>query len=119
MKVLSTVGLMPFLLGLATAVSALSQEATDRCPATERPAHGADVEPGIGALPLAEVQDEAMLRTGPAIFCRGSYVIPAGGTVEVQRCRNDWCLVTYGNEVGYLPMGMLDRIPDRAPVLPD
>lgn len=89
------------------------------CPAAELPAGAAEIEQGIGDRRLAEAQGEVLMRIGPSFFCESKYLVPAGGTVELQECEQDWCLVAYGNEIGYLPVLALDRVPDRAPDVDD
>lgn len=70
-------------------------------------------------LPLAELVDEAALRSGPGIACEQVYLVPAGGTVELVGCGAIWCGIMYGTEAGYLPKRVLVGQVDRAPPLPE
>ncbi|WEX10637.1 hypothetical protein [Chelativorans sp. AA-79] len=104
------------LIGVLAVVPAASQEAQQPqgCTVPERPEVGETVERGLGPRPLAEVQREVLLRIGPSRFCEEKYLVPAGATVELQDCGEEWCLVTYGTEAGYLHKTLLTRVPNRA-----
>lgn len=106
----------------ASTLPAFAQQASpgpEECSAAELSAGAAEIERGIGDRRLAETQGEVLMRIGPSFFCESKYLVPAGGTVELQECEQDWCLVAYGNEIGYLPVLALDRVPDRAPDVDD
>jgi hypothetical protein len=73
---------------------------------------------GVGdEVVRVELQHRALLRDGPDGACAGEVEVPAGATLHLLGCADDWCLVTYGTDLGFVPTRMLDRMPDRVPVL--
>jgi hypothetical protein len=84
-----------------------------RCPAAEP----GDVQltESDRELPRAEVQTGTRLLGGPDPTCEAGIRIPAGGTVKIIGCDDEWCRVSYSAESGYVPADVLEVMPDLTP----
>ena len=59
------------------------------------------------------------MRTGPGVGHPVIRVLPRGATVDVRRCRGNWCEVSYGNRRGFVSQRFLaqNRPPSRPPLI--
>lgn len=97
--------------------SARAQEPGTLCQADVVSADAMDLTGTGDEVIRGELQSRALLRNGPDGRCPGAVQVPAGATVQMLDCGDDWCLVVYGTDVGFVPVQSLAYLPDRVPDL--